>query len=259
MASFGENLRRERELRGVGLRDIADATKISTRFLEALEQDRLEVLPGGIFPRAFVRQYARHLGLDVDRTVAEFIYAHGEAAPRPAVPIQPRPRPWAAWVVVATGLTLAGVWLAWPGPAAKRPQPPPQAVTHVAAPPVPAIDRVYPSPQQASSQAASEQAPAPSRGLVLTLKAQQSCWVGVQVDGEMVLNRVLSAGESQTLQAESEIVLSVGNAGGLAFSINNHPGVRLGERGEVRKNIVITHQSLPNLVQDGARSSSQSG
>ena len=63
MASFGENLRRERELRGVDLRDIADATKISVRFLQALEQDRVDVLPGGIFPRAFVRQYAKELGL----------------------------------------------------------------------------------------------------------------------------------------------------------------------------------------------------
>ena len=49
--SFGENLRRERELRGIELRDIADATKISMRFLQALEQDRPEILPGGIFPQ----------------------------------------------------------------------------------------------------------------------------------------------------------------------------------------------------------------
>ena len=54
MASFGENLRRERELRGVSLREIAEATKISVRFLQALEQDRVDVLPGGLFPRAFV-------------------------------------------------------------------------------------------------------------------------------------------------------------------------------------------------------------
>ena len=77
MASFGENLRRERELRGVDLRDIADATKISIRFLQALEQDRVDILPGGIFPKAFVRQYAKHLGLDPERLVAEFVYAHG--------------------------------------------------------------------------------------------------------------------------------------------------------------------------------------
>src|SRR5712692_7358474 len=87
MASFGENLRRERELRGISLREIADATKISVRFLQALEQDRLDVLPGGVFRRAFVKQYAKHLGLDADRLVAEFVYAHGEQAPD-----QPQPR-----------------------------------------------------------------------------------------------------------------------------------------------------------------------
>ena|SRR5216683_58428 len=83
MASFGENLRRERELRGIDLREMADATKISIRFLQAIEQDRVDILPGGIFPRAFVRQYAKYLGLDADRLVAEFVYAHaGEPAPR---------------------------------------------------------------------------------------------------------------------------------------------------------------------------------
>src|ERR687888_1210818 len=80
MASFGDSLRRERELRGVELREVAEATKISIRFLQALENDRIDVLPGGIFPRAFVRQYASYLGLNPDRTVAEFVYAYGEHA-----------------------------------------------------------------------------------------------------------------------------------------------------------------------------------
>jgi len=80
MPSFGETLRRERELRGVDLRDIAEATNISLRFLQALEQDRMDVLPGGIFPKAFVRQYATYLGLDPDRLVAEYVYTHGGPA-----------------------------------------------------------------------------------------------------------------------------------------------------------------------------------
>src|SRR5512139_1262453 len=78
MGSFGDKLRTERELRGVSLREIADGTKISVRFLQALEEDRLDVLPGGIFPRAFVKQYALFLGLDAERTVADFVSAHGE-------------------------------------------------------------------------------------------------------------------------------------------------------------------------------------
>ena len=72
------------------LREIADATKISVRFLKALEEDRVDLLPGGLFPRAFVRQYARHLGLDAERYVAEFLYVAGE---RPAVALRPCRRP----------------------------------------------------------------------------------------------------------------------------------------------------------------------
>ena len=88
MASFGENLRRERELRGVSLRDMAEATKISLRFLDALEKGKVEQLPGGLFPRAFVRQYAKFLGLDADKIVAEFLFEHGESGlpERPAAP-----------------------------------------------------------------------------------------------------------------------------------------------------------------------------
>src|SRR3989442_5444515 len=90
MASFGENLRRERELRGVDLRDIAEATNISLRFLQALEQDRADVLPGGIFPKAFVRQYATYLGLDPDRLVAEHGYSHGGEAAAGGGPVARR-------------------------------------------------------------------------------------------------------------------------------------------------------------------------
>src|SRR4051812_39657512 len=81
MPSFGENLKRQRELRGIELREISEATKISLRFLQALEADRVDILPGGIFRRSFVREYARHVGLDADRLVAEFNHAHAEDAP----------------------------------------------------------------------------------------------------------------------------------------------------------------------------------
>ena len=51
VGSFGENLRREREMRGVDLREIADATKINLRFLEAVENEEFGALPGGVFNR----------------------------------------------------------------------------------------------------------------------------------------------------------------------------------------------------------------
>jgi len=75
MPAFGENLRREREMRGVSLEEISSATKISLRFLEAIEQEDFSKLPGGIFSRSFIRSYARYLGLDEERVVAEFQHA----------------------------------------------------------------------------------------------------------------------------------------------------------------------------------------
>lgn len=70
---FGTRLREAREQKGVSLRQIANATKISVRALEALEKNDIAQLPGGIFSRAFVRSYAVEAGLDPDATVEDFV------------------------------------------------------------------------------------------------------------------------------------------------------------------------------------------
>jgi len=72
MAAFGENLRREREMRGVSLEEISAATKISLRILQAIEEEDFAKLPGGIFARSFIRSYARYLGLEEERVMAEY-------------------------------------------------------------------------------------------------------------------------------------------------------------------------------------------
>src|SRR4051794_5645563 len=70
---FGGRLRDARERRGISLRQIANATKISVAVLEALERDDISKLPGGIFGRAFVRSYAIEVGLDPETTIQRFI------------------------------------------------------------------------------------------------------------------------------------------------------------------------------------------
>ncbi len=251
MPSFGETLRRERELRGIDLRDVAEATKISVRFLQALESDRADVLPGGLFPRAFVRQYASYLGLDPERTVAEYLFASSgqtmvSNTPDP-VPVQP-PRVRRGFVMALLLVALAVAFIAWPQVrTAEREQAAVPTTLATVPPPMPSL-RVYPPPSSAASAAP---APSEATGLVLALQARQSCWVSVQADGVKVMDRVLAEGESETLQARDEIVLSVGNAGGLAYKLNGKPGVMLGREGEVRRNIVITRQSVPSLLLDG--------
>jgi cytoskeleton protein RodZ len=81
LAGFGEKLRRERELRGISLDQIATATKISTRMLKALEDEKFDLLPGGIFNKGFIRSYAKFLGIDEEQAVADYVAATGPEEP----------------------------------------------------------------------------------------------------------------------------------------------------------------------------------
>jgi cytoskeleton protein RodZ len=73
---FGEELRRDRELREVSREQLAGVTKVSMRHIAALETGRFEQLPAPVFSRGFVRSIAHHLGLDPDRSVAAFSHVY---------------------------------------------------------------------------------------------------------------------------------------------------------------------------------------
>jgi cytoskeleton protein RodZ len=114
---FGEHLKREREMRGVSLEEIAAATRINTRYLEAIENDRWDQLPGGVFNRGFIRSIARFLGMDEDSLVAEYdlgTKSNGNSQHLAAVPAEHIPRNWQPAVVAITVLVLliAGVTFA---------------------------------------------------------------------------------------------------------------------------------------------------
>jgi cytoskeleton protein RodZ len=70
---FGRKLREARERRGLSLRQISNATKISVPTLEALERNDITRLPGGIFSRGVVRSYALEVGLEPESTIDEFM------------------------------------------------------------------------------------------------------------------------------------------------------------------------------------------
>ncbi len=129
MSSFGETLRRERELRQISLREIAEATKINLRYLDALERDDFRHLPGGVFNKGFVRAYAQFIGIDPESMVTAYLeedgrqQAHasrtgGATPPPPETVAAVRPlgvRLWLAALVVililvllAAGLTALG-------------------------------------------------------------------------------------------------------------------------------------------------------
>jgi len=114
---FGDRLRREREMRGITLEEISESTKISRRHLEALESDKFEQLPSGVFAKGFIRAYAHFLGIDEDQAVADYALARNEQPePEDKFPLEiheepeKKPKPRRSRMPLAFGIAaLAGV------------------------------------------------------------------------------------------------------------------------------------------------------
>src|SRR5258708_33068965 len=133
--NFGERLKRERVLREVSPTEVVVATRISLRFLEALENEDWEKLPGGIFNRGFVRAIARYLGLDEESLLAEYDQARGDQSAEAASVAEnrlPSPPKWLAAVlalgalVAIAALVAAGVY-GWRRDSPRPPCKPPSA------------------------------------------------------------------------------------------------------------------------------------
>jgi len=80
-ASIGEQLRLAREGRGIPLREISDQTRISVRYLEAIESNDYHRLPGGVFNRSFIKAYARCVGYDEKEAIegyTRYLREHGD-------------------------------------------------------------------------------------------------------------------------------------------------------------------------------------
>ena len=262
-SGFGGRLRDARERRGTSLRQIANATKISIGVLEALERNDISRLPGGIFGRAFVRSYAIEVGLDPEATIQDFIAQFPNDSVTAGHPTSRRVEDNVAfesdrrtagaflWLIaisvpIAAGLlyfaTLGrhvGTALLHPAAvAAPAPEPRPAAAEP---PPAAAPAPLAPPAANAASHAV---APAPANAgpaltatsgdqLTVALTAKRPCWVSATVDGEKAIERLLQAGERQTVTVRREMVLTAGDASAIALKLNGADARSLGKPGEV--------------------------
>ena len=81
MGEFGDKFRKEREKKGISLEDVSNETKISSRMLRAIEDEQFDRLPGGVFNKGFIRAYAKHIGLNEDQAVADYLACLRESEP----------------------------------------------------------------------------------------------------------------------------------------------------------------------------------
>jgi cytoskeleton protein RodZ len=253
--SFGSWLRQQREIRNITLREISDNTKIGLRYLEALEEDRFEVLPAPIFAKGFLREYAKYVGLDPDEVVNFYLTAEqrhrAERGGDDVSGVLPIPNPGRVpparglplgWLLIAAAallallLVAALVWALRRGRGAERLDPAAET-TAEATPmaPVPMAPAPGPPPP-----APPQQAPAGPHGpLVVTLSFTAECWVEAVVDRDRHISELRVQGESMRIEGRESVVLTLGNAGAVRGEVNGRP-LRLGATpGQVVRDLLI--------------------
>ena len=73
MGEFGDKFRKAREKKDISLDAVSNVTKISSRMLQAIEEENFDQLPGGVFNKGFIRAYAKHLGMDAEEAVTDYL------------------------------------------------------------------------------------------------------------------------------------------------------------------------------------------
>jgi cytoskeleton protein RodZ len=261
-AGFGEHLRREREMRGVSLEEIAGATRISTRFLDALEKEAWDRLPGGVFNRGFVRTVARFLGLEEESLLAEYSLAKGErGAPsvRLEAPAQPPFKshrvPWLAVAAIPVLLALgAGGWWAWRWASARQAELNAAAVSLPAAPVPPSAPSSLWTPEDPPEVAAAtgenlqrlSASPwsIPSSDLHLKIDATRDAALVVTSDGQLVFAGTVAAGQSRSISAKTALTVEAQDAGAIRLELNGQTLAPIGPPGQPGR-ITLGHPSVP--------------
>ena len=272
MESFGARLKRERQQRKITLDDISVSTKIGTRFLAALEEEHFDQLPGGIFNKGFVRAYARHLGIDENQAIADFVAASAPSLPESPPPDTPvlaamavrvpeskrksRGNDGIPWGVVAVVLLIMAFGFALWGfhsreksaPSVAVPSPVPAETSSAAAqkaaaePPQPASPKTTapaaqsPAPESAVAQGTTVPAATTANtGVFLVLiKAREDAWVSITADGKQISQDTLAAPAQKSVEARNQIVIKTGNVGALDISFNGKMLASQGRYNEVK-------------------------
>lgn len=250
MATLGQELKRKREESGVTLRHISDSTHIGMRFLEALEADDLKVLPGGIFTRAFVRKFAKHVGLEEATAISlyeELLAATGGEADRRFVmgvenwdtPQRSNSALWLSLVVLA--VLAAAAYLAY-----SYFSTPKESETAEAPAVLAPVATVTPAPTP-TPEPSPTATPAPDKLVLVAAAGTSECWMKITRDAEASEEVTLRAGETREFVATDKLILSVGRLTAVTLTLNGReldpstlastPG------GVVAKSVVLTREN----------------
>lgn len=249
MASLGQELKRERELRGISLKEIADSTKISMRLLRALEEDQLDMLPGKFFTKGIIRSYAKYLGLE-EESVLNMYYQESVHKEQALEDKQEKKEGWFAipkdvkkllqYVILIVILILILITIYYFFPKKEK-------STVLEKTQIPNINQaeksIPPSPPSFVEESVPEQ-----KEINLEISFVAKTWIQIYADGVLKLDGIKNPGEKVIIKASEDLLLHLGNAGGIVYSLNGKKGKALGRSGAVVKNIKITVDNLQEFL-----------
>lgn len=258
MESLVTELRTAREQKGISLQDIADSTLINIRFLEAIDAGNLAFLPQ-TYVRAFLREYATAVGIDPEEAMRAYdAESSPQASQNPVAPVtaadpppsSPPPAPdrkedaqisptmaLIAFVVIGVLALTVVLWniLA------------PETSPVVREIPFEDVRRQQDGDGTAASDTAALSTAAPaarSDTLILTAVASDSVWMQVTVDDASPRDAYLRKDQRRTWKAAGRLLLTLGNAGAVEFTLNGKRLGALGKSGAVLREHAITHATL---------------
>ncbi|HZR57853.1 MAG TPA: RodZ domain-containing protein [Terriglobales bacterium] len=257
MAPFGAQLKKIREQRSITLDQISISTKIGVRFLQALEEERFEQLPGGIFNKAFVRSYARTIGVDENQAVADYLIASGEDQPKKPTETREenfplsvaavkkesiRKFPWrsfAIFLLVVVVVLSLGFWAFHPRQlnVSERSA---LSISKAATGASLVVASEHPQPAitgnrelSTNGQQSTQSIPTPG-AFTVKIRATDDSWLSITADGKEIMQDTLAAEEEKTIAAQKQIVIKSGNIGGVDIWFNGNKLPSQGEYGYVR-------------------------
>ena len=251
METVGSTLREARKSKGLGLNDLEEITKIRVRYLEALEEDDYEKLPGHTYAIGFIRTYARALGLDPQEAADSFkamVAKPDQPELKPLNPVMPtslQPRRGISRGVIISVLcllallTLFGVDSVW-----KKGQTTLPPVEPVSKTPVVSTPADIPQPKTEPAPPVQTPITPETSELSLDILFTGRCWLIINADGQKVFEGELREG-TKNIKAKDKIELvSVGSAGAIQLTLNGKQLPSLGAVGQVVKNKILTKNDI---------------
>ncbi|SDD44120.1 helix-turn-helix domain-containing protein [Sporomusa acidovorans] len=237
MQTVGEFLREERLKKALSVKDVESAISIRALYLNAIEEGNYAIIPGEVYLKGFIRNYATFLGLDPQAVMELYRQNKGQTKEEvPAVNPPQEPVPMKSpsngggltkWVVGIVLVVLIAAGLAWWSAGSEQPAPTPPAQN----PPPAATQQQTPAKVQEGTQ------PAPANPVankvVVTAKYSAQCWTQIVADGKEIYEGTPKNGESLTWEATNKLSIKFGNAGVVDLVYNGKPMGKIGNNGEV--------------------------